>query len=197
MRIRPLIAGFVLISALLAHGQSLATDRDTVQRVEVANLLRAYFIAAREYAVLDMAELVSREMLEDEFKAILRSAPDRIILRSVKLTMSAEFIFAGSCKIHIRRVSSEKGFLVASISSEQSDYAYHYDFYLVEEAGKLRVNHKVFGKKVKNSNRDPDIDVCDVPINWNNPSILKQGEEPEEQRRRLGIPGVDTKDEAH
>lgn len=160
---------------------------------EVQEFFSSYFQAAREYDVLKMAQLLSRSGLESNLRPIIRSPDDDSIKRSVMLLFNADFIFAGYCRFHILRIDAHEGGPRVRIWLERSIHRPGagpiYDFILTSEYDKLRLDKtRVIRNEAKLDGQKADIDLCHIPMNWNNPALLKPGESPEEQQRRLGIP---------
>jgi len=160
--------------------------------IEAQEFFSRYFEASRRYDVLKMIELVSRSNLASNLQTIVQSPDEDTIVRSALLVFNAEFIFGGYCRVHMLNVEKTESEVRARLWFERiidrPGTGPMYEFFLVRESGELRLDRMVFSREKQLSNSTADIDLCDIPINWNNPALLKPGESAEEQQRRLGIP---------
>lgn len=161
--------------------------------IEVKQFLREYFTVARQYNVVEMMEHVSRSTVESNLRPIIRSPDDDSVKRSARLLFNADFIFAGYCRIHILDVEAQNDGARMRLWLERTVHKPGtgpvYDFSLTREYGKLRLNKtRIVSNEEKLTDQKVDIDLCHIPLNWNNPALLKPEESPEEQQRRLGIP---------
>lgn len=161
--------------------------------IEVQEFFIGYFEAARRYDLVKMMEHLSRAGLESNLRPIIRSPDDDSIKRSVRLLFNADFIFAGYCSFHILELEGHEDGARVRIWLERTIHRPGtgpiYDFFLINEYGDLRVDKtRIIRNEAKLNDSKVDIDLCDIPMNWNNPALLKPGESPEEQQRRLGIP---------
>lgn len=179
----------VCFSVLICFPKVHASDD---LEAEVTTFFSSYFKTARRYDVVKMIEHLSRNALASNLRPIVRSPDEESIIRSVLLLFNAEFIFAGYCRFHIfeaEQLEDEARVRVwLERTKDRTEISPIYDFFLVWESGRLRLDRMIFVREDKLIDSAVDIELCDVPINWDNPALLKPGESAEEQQRRLGIP---------
>ena len=154
---------------------------------KVVSTLNFYFVAAREYSMEKMVSVLARSVLEDYLKAILLPGQDSVRDRSVRLAFNNYFLFAGSCKSVISDIHYDTDVVQAEVSLRRDEGADRYQFFLVNENGSLKISHFEFLGKDNYPQGSMEINVCDIPINWENPAVLRPDETVEQQRERLGI----------
>lgn len=180
----------IILTALLFYS-AISFSNEKVEHnteSEILSFLNRFFISAREYSIKDLSNLLSRKQLEENIRSITIPGPEEIVLRAVRQIFSLEFSFGADCRIYVDSIKKKNQWTMITLLTEQEDYANVYQFFLTEEVDNLRLNHTVYVRKSDLPDSSPEIDVCDVPINWNNPSLLKPEETIQEQRERLGIP---------
>lgn len=187
MNFQTIVVNLLLLSFVVPFSLSEAQRNS---EPEVTDLLNRFFLSAREYSVTELSTLLSRKQLEENIRSIALPGPEEVVLRSSRQIFSLEFSFGGDCRIYVDSINQQDQWTIVRLLTEQEKYEYanKYEFYLVKEVDKLRIDHTIYVGESDMPDFPPQIDICEVPINWDNPSLLKPGETIQEQRIRLGIP---------
>lgn len=157
-------------------------------REEVLALISTFLASARRHDRAALLSTLSRRHLEAALRPLLAAdAGDDLVRRRI-LALRNHGVFANHCAGRLQALGEADGILLAEVHVRFSEATMPVRFELVEEGGQWRIDGIREQPSQPGVQSDVDFDVCDVPINWNNPALLKDGETAEAQQARLGIP---------
>ncbi len=182
----------LLVLTLYLMNQNLYCSDKKLEDDEIYEFVRSYFTAARTYDKTRMISLLSRDVIEHALSNIVISDSDLIMKRNVKLALNEYFSWP-YCLIHILDIKENlNGYEIRLGFEKRIDSpgtGVEYIFNLTYENNKFRLKNFMYtDKKINKFNRDPDIDLCSIPIPAYHVSFLLPDETLEEQRKRLDIP---------
>lgn len=159
-------------------------------RDEVVFLVGSYLEAARAYDRDRLIRSISRRQLEFELGPLLRDGELELLKRRQMLALRRHAFFANHCVGVLATVTERENEVLAKAHIYFSDQVMPMEFVLIREGGELRVDGVREQPSEPIERTSPDFDFCEVPINWDNPALLKEGESKSQQEARLGLPEV-------
>lgn len=157
---------FLIFSALVMSSEEY-------NKQDVAAFIKAFQYVVMQYDIEAVSKMVSRERLEQQISNL--SIKDEELRNDfLRYIFNAEFSRAHYCLINLDRVSFDGDQIVQKIYTfpKNSETGEEHDVYLGIENGYIKRKYSKAIKNVKRNDDDFEIDLCDIPINEENPNVF-------------------------
>lgn len=188
-----LLAGLLMVlgatSQASAERPDATTSSDADVQLRLQDLAITYLGSAHQFDRKALLGIVSRDMLEFELRNLLAKEDHDEIVRTQKLLFQTSVYFAYTCRGSFSDFDADddRGRLRVTVGLPGGSLR-PLDFGFAMEQGQWRVAHVHEAALEEARPMAWDFDYCSSEPNWANPTLLREDESLEEQRRRLGFP---------